>query len=687
MKKHVSILFTFLFICKLSSFSQNTSVKLSEVIVKDSSTVKPNHIDTKNKLDYTKSTPELLKSVPGLTTVKRSVFSEEAVINSFKYDQVSTIKNDACQASSSCPNRMDPITTRISPDEIQSIEIVKGPYNVRYGQIMGGLVRIITKDNLFNEQFKISGSAGAEYQTNGNGIISGFKLNGAAKKYKFTSFANYRKFDNYKSGDGTEIASSFETYSYGLGAGTKLSKDQILSANWTFSRANDVLHAGLPMDAQYDLSHMASIDYEIKNLGREIEHIKINLFGATEEHLMSNANRPNAHISLANTPVKSQNYGGRIEIKSHTSKYLTSFIGFDFAREHKTGHKDVTIYKNVCTTPVTVLPKPINKSFSVWQNSYLQNMGLFVQVKRYFTENLKVDAGLRGTLIHSDILDPEADFSALYKEDLKPDYEYNLNYFFSFDYKLANALDFKLAFGQGSRHASLLEKYINHFSVGQDMYEYVGNPHLKSEINKQVDFTVSKEHKHFYVYANIFYSRVRDYISAKIDSTIPRKFMPCKAPLYTKRFINLTEVEQYGYQLGININNIKHFYSKISLAYTHAYNVDLDEPLAETPPLNFSVILGYKRNKVNLELSNEYHATQDQIALSVGETTTPSFNIIGFKASYLLFKKFSLGFNIDNILNQNYYQHLSRPYKNMDVQSQQFYEPGRNFRLFARYLF
>lgn len=682
----IKLSFLLLVALSINLFSQNReSIKLNEVMVKDSSENKFDLIKPNQQAEFSKSTPELLKTIPGLNRVKRSVFSEEAVINSFKYDQVSTVKNEGCQASSSCPNRMDPITTRISPDDIQEIEIVKGPYELRYGQIMGGMVRIISNQPEYFKTFKIKGSIGAEYQSNGNGLINSFNLNGGAKKYSFKTFANYRTFDNYKSGDGTEIASSYETYSYGLGAGFRLNSKQNLTFDWAFSRANDVMHAGLPMDAKYDLSNMAALNYEYKSINKYIKHLKINIYGSTEEHLMTNENRPNANATLANTPVESQNLGGRLETKLKLSKKFNGFVGIDYAHEQKNGTKEVTIYKNVCTSPITVLPTPMYKEFSVWQNTYLNNMGAFVQFKYFASEHLKFDAGIRANYIQSDILDAESDFAALYSKQLKPDDDLNINYFASFNYQLSNILEFKLAYGQGSRHASLLEKYINHFSVGQDMYEYVGNPNLKSEFNRQVDFTVSKRHKHYYAYANVFFSRVQDYISAEVDTTIPRKFMPCKDPQYSKRFINLDEVQQYGFQLGAQADIRKHFYTKASIAYVHAQNIDKEEPLAETPPLNASLIIGYKKDKFNIELSNEYQAEQDRVASSVMETKTPAFYIMGIKASYVFFKKLNVGIAVDNLLNENYYQHLSRPYKNMEIQNQQFYEPGRNFKVFIKY--
>ena len=58
-----------------------------------------------------------------------------------------------------CPNRMDPITTHIIPEEIEKIEIIKGPYSMRYGATFGGIINMVSKkinylENGFTENFQ-----------------------------------------------------------------------------------------------------------------------------------------------------------------------------------------------------------------------------------------------------------------------------------------------------------------------------------------------------------------------------------------------------------------------------------------------------------------------------------------------------------------------------------------------------
>lgn len=662
------------------------TLRIKEVVISDSlrQDLNVKALNTEDK--YSSSSAELLKKQAGVNVTKRSVFAEEPIINAFKYDQVNVIKNDGAKANSSCPNHMDPATTRIAPNEINNIEFVLGPYELRFGQIMGGLVRFIADENESYQKFTLKGSLGGEYHSNGNGVSSGLNLKGGDQKYDFKTFFNYRKFGNYKSGDGTEIASSFDTYAFGFNTGYKISDKHRISADWSYSRANDVMHAGLPMDADFDISNMLALDYAYLQVSDLVEHFKIKLYASDEDHVMTNIHRPNAKIATAFTPVESQDFGGRMELKLNMSAKLKLFVGTDFVHSQKDGTKEVTMYKNVCTTPVTVFENPIEKEFSVWQNSFIEDVGLFTQFKFIMNNKVQLKAGARVDYITSDVLDVEKDFELLYKDVLKPDDELNWNAFLNLKYQLTSKTDLQLSLGRGTRNASLLEKYINHFSVGLDAYEYVGNPELDSEINNQVDLTMTHQSKSYFISGNVFYSRIHDYITAEVDTSIARKFTPCNTPKFAKRFVNAELVDQYGFKLSGELKMFKYYYLGLNVSYIYATNLELDEALAEVPPFIMSLKLGYKKKKLNVELVNDYQAEQRHVAVSLGEAVTPSFYLLNFNFSYKIIKGLSLGFAVDNIFNQNYYQHLSRPYKNM-TEKMLFYEPGRNFRIKANYTF
>ena len=664
----------------------NDTIQIEEIVIKDTIYYRNNIIDVSKQVDFSKTSGELLQQIPGVSITKRSSFSIEPTINAFKYDQVNTTINSGITGSSSCPNRMDPITTRIAPEEIKQIIVVRGPYEMRYGQIMGGYINLITHKNPNYEKLSFGGNIASEHNFNGNGSLSSLNLKGGNKLFDISLNANYRKFDNYISGDGTEISSSYNTYGFNSAVGLNISERQRVLVNYMYSQANDVMHAGLPMDAKFDKSNMLSLDYEFKNISTLITGFKLKVFTANEDHLMTNEYRPNALNVLANTPVTSYDFGGRLEFKLQPIKNGIVYFGTDFKQIAKDGIKEVTIYKNICTSPVATFPIPKEKTFKVWQNSYSQDFGVFLDFKYYLSEKTKLKAGIRNNFNKSDIKDPEQNFYNLYNGELTPDNILTFNYYAQASYKLPKNYIVELSLGHGTRNPSLLERYINHFTVGLDAYEYVGNPHLLAEINNQVNLTLNKKHKNFYTYVDVFYSQIQNYITAIEDTSIRRISTPCKEPKFAKHFTNIDNAMQYGANFGANIHFLKYFNANIDLTYVYAQNLDFNEPLPEIAPFTSIISIAYKRNNLTVKIQNEYQAKQERISSLVGEQKSEEFTVFNINASYLFFKKLNFGLGVNNILNANYYRHLSRPYKNMDTSSM-FYEPGRNFRIFVKYKF
>ena len=88
---------------------------------------------------------DLFKDIPGFGIQKRGAYASEPVFRAFKYEQLNVQYDGGMKILNACPNRMDPITTHVIPEEIEKIEIVKGPFTVRFGQNFGGIINMVSK--------------------------------------------------------------------------------------------------------------------------------------------------------------------------------------------------------------------------------------------------------------------------------------------------------------------------------------------------------------------------------------------------------------------------------------------------------------------------------------------------------------------------------------------------------------
>ena len=661
------------------SIKLKSSVKvLEEVLVSSDSRplVSQQRIDQKTIMrNNPKNIGDIFGDKAGFSIIKRGGYAMDPVFRSFKYDQLNLIYDGGVVISGACPNRMDPASTQISPAEIDRIELVKGPYSVRFGQTMGGLINIITNKPNSSDEFKVNGELEGGYEVNGNGITGRGAIAAVGKKYDFSLQGGAISFDDYKNGDGETIPSSFKTYNYATKIGFNPKVNQRLQLSWRQSFGKDIKHASLPMDSPKDNSSILSLDYGIRNIGDKLSSINAKAYYTYVDHLMTNEDRPSFKMVDAQSPVNSTTYGGRLELGLKASNKSIVFVGMDLRSVAKDGVRN-RIVKIMNGNP---LDPPKEFTDLIWQDSWLNDIGLFAEANFLLNENWDLLVGGRLDYIKSGANNPAPDFEALYGE-INPDAELNVSLTSSINYNFGENGLLQLSLGRGQRAAELLERYINHFTVGMDAYEYVGDPNLKSEINNQADLTLKNINGKFYWSANVFYSYMQNYITAIVDESLPRKYMPGTEPLYAKRFVNIDKSWQTGFDLELGYYFTKDFSGMIGAFYTHAQNEDFNEPLAEIPPLTGLISIKYEKEKYWTEFKGRFVAEQDRVSESFNESETPGFNVFDLMAGYSPIKNIDINFALKNIFNANYYEHLSRPYQNQS-ETGMFYEPGRSFRI------
>jgi iron complex outermembrane receptor protein len=629
---------------------------------------------------------EIFKYTPGFNILKKGNYAMEPVLRGYKFEQLNVQMDGGIHSTNACPNRMDPAISQISIEDIEKVEVIKGPYSVRFGPVFGGIVNVIDKRPQRKGEQIVSGTVEGGYQSNGNNFYTNLYSQIVKDRWDFLISAGYKDYGDYTDGNGDTIASSFRRFGYSAKAGYNISSNQRLQIGLRQSFARDVLYPGLPMDAIEDNSTIVSSDYAATNLSEKILSLKIKGYASFIDHLMTNEYRPNYALTHSSTPVTAENYGGRTELGIKPGKNDVLFAGIDYQYIGKDGVRHREVYKNGCTTPPTVFDPPKNFTDKVWQDSHKSDFGIFAENKWQLSEKLLWQAGVRIDFVSFDIKDPENDFYELYKGDIKPGSKISpaVNSVLTWD--IGNSFRIQWAVASAQRTPDLTELFINHLSVGLDAYEYVGNPKLNPETNYQTDIKIEKAGEFFSFYADWFYSYLTDYISAVVDTTIPRKFMPCKEPKFTKRFVNIDKAYMTGFEAGIDVKFLNNFKFNLGAAYTYAQNITLDEPLPEIPPLTLNTGLKYSASKFNAQLNARIASEQDRISSSFNESTTPGFSVFDFYFSYKPLKFLEINAAVTNIFDKNYVEHLSRPYKNMDISSL-YYEPGRSFNVGLKFIF
>lgn len=660
------------------------TIFLEEILISDTKrnvTAQSNVIqDNARMVSQPRDIGDLLKDQSGFGMIKKGGYALDPVFRSFKYEQLNFIYDGGLQAVHACPARMDPISTHVNPSEIEKLELIRGPFSVRFGPTMGGVINVVTKP--IDGQKGWSGQLETGFETNGNNKVAQLGLQYGGNKFHYALSGGLKDYGSYSNGDGQSIPTAFKSYDYSFKAGLHTKKNEQLQLSWRQSFGRDILHPGLMMDSDEDNSSILSFDYSVKNLGSSLFGITFKAYGSQVDHIMSNRLRPNFMMMEALADVASTTLGGKLEASWLPSKNSTLYTGLDARYIAREGKRVRTIKRNMMTGEP--LPMPMVMTDNIWQDASIQQYGVFAEYRSFLNDNWALNMGTRLDWIRSQADDPAQDFSLLYN-DLDATNEINFSANASLTFSPAETWDLQLSLGRGVRTANMIERYINHFNVGIDAFEYVGNPYLKPEANHQVELAFNTRSKEAFQWSvNIFYSYFTNYITAEVDENLPRKFMPNAQPPFARRFVNIDAAQQLGGEMQLSYQWLPQFRTFGSIAYTKAQNLDWEEPLAEIPPLEAQLGARYESELIWSELRCRMVAEQNRVSIQFGENATPGFTTVDLRAGMQPFNGLSIGVGVLNIFDVTYFEHLNRTFRNMPQQSVIF-EPGRNITLFAKY--
>ncbi len=638
--------------------------------------------DYQKNIVQPKNVADLFSNINGFSVIKRGNYAIDPSFRASQYEQLNIQYDGGTKAMHACPNRMDPITTHIIPEEISKIEIIKGPYTVRYGATFGGIVNMVT-DKPSMEDSGLHGKVSGGYESNGNSYVTMLQLQQVTNTYDLVGNVGYRDFGNYEDGSQIEIPSSFRSTDYGVKFGYNFTQNNRIQAHWRQSFGRDVLHAGLPMDTDYDNSSILSLDYKWSNIGAVLKSITAKTYYSYVDHLMTNNLRPSFMMTGASSAVEATTIGGKIELNWKPFQKLNVYSGIDMMHIARDGGRDRTV--KIMNGMTLATPRLFYDK--VWQDSYIDDIGLFTEAKWSINPSTILTAGLRADIVTSDIKDPEADFEAMYY--LRKRTEENISWTISVKKMVSDNFLIEAAYGRGVRSANMIERFINHFTVGQDSYEYIGNPELKAEANNQFEIgfkgyeNLNTILNKFSYETSFYYSFFENYIVAIEDASLTRKFMPTLEPVHPKVFRNLDKAYKTGFEVMGKLDFLNDYYLKTEAAYVYAKNKDLFESLPLTPPFKMMFTLGFEKPKAWANVQYKITSKQSNISESFGEIETAGYETLDIRFGVKPFKDISLGVAVLNVFDQSYHDHLNFSFNNQsDFGAVPITEPGRNITVF-----
>jgi iron complex outermembrane receptor protein len=606
----------------------------------------------------------LLNQVAAIGSIRKSGgYGFDPVFRGFKYDQLNLVLNGAQTASAACPNRMDPPTSQMSPNMIQKVEILKGPFALRYGNAFGATINFISPKPAFSENKEGYGRLSGRYDSNGNifrtEALAGIRL----KQINLGLYAAWSKGQDYRSGEDHTIKAGFMRSSLGARLGVKIGENQLVKLSATRNLARDTDFAALPMDLRRDDTWMISASHDLYPKSGNLKSWHTTLYGSQVDHLMDNLLKPlDPRMVNAVTAANTLNFGGRSE-GSWRFDRSRFYAGLDFRQESAEGER---------TREFLMGPNAGNEvTDNVWQGGLIQRTGIYTEYHIQGSHFKWVLAG-RLNLNLAELEDPAPGFENLYSDTRSEQWNPALS--LGMTKSVNEQIYLGMWLGRVQRSGSLSERYINYFPIGVDPYEMLGNPLLKPEINNEMDISFQWKSPKSSIQLDLFAAYLQDFISSVIDASLSPR-MPSSPGV--RRFTNIDKAFKTGFEVSWSQALPAGLQHQLSLAYTYAQDLERSEPLPEIAPLDvrFHLSGSYVKNRLLPYITFRHVLEQARIAKEFGETVTPSFTLVDLGVSFSVTKWVNISGGIQNVFDTLYYEHLSRSVKGDSTMP--IYSPGR----------
>ena len=681
--------------------SQNlhdTIIRLPAVEIRDSllmrmtprSTIETEMLERSSSADL----GEILRTEPNISGIRKGGYAVDPVVRGFRYSQVNIHLDEGIHIEGGCPNRMDPVLSHVEPEEIQRIEIIRGPYMLQYGPSPAASIRVITRqDNPFGAK-KMSVLSLTGYDANRNGIRQHLAVSGSGKNIYYRLAGSLKDFGNYTDGNGQEWASSYKKRSASADVGYKLSATETLNISYKGTFGRDVLFPALPMDEVADNTHIFSALYTHLNPEKPGSRFELSAFHSRVYHEMDNHNRPQysavvapyTGLMQAVAKVNTQTTGTRLHW-THRAGELRLNAGVDGEYAWKDGTRSTRMVMQMDGQEFVS-----QKQFNLWKDAFVMNGGMYAGLSSE-KGNWNYAATLRLDVNHSD----SGDTLSLVKENVvwfkvEPSTRALWSMSASTSYRISNMASVTLGIARGSRSPDLQERYIKFLATGYDRYDYLGNPELKPEINYQADLMLDLQFNSVKAYVNLFRSDVRNFITGTLVPPVVARPVSMGAP-GVKQFNNIDQALLYGFETGFTSRLTNRLALAFSAGYTYAFFPEMEkivlennqavstvllknDPIAEIPALDAMLRTSFSFFNNRLVPSVEIRAVADQKHVSEAsyEESTPGYVLANVLVDYTFCKHAGISLGVNNIFDKAYYDHLNRK---LLGSAGKLYEPGR----------
>jgi iron complex outermembrane receptor protein len=622
---------------------------------------------------------EYLKGIPGFSVIRKGGTDGDPVLRGMAGSRL-TILLDGEQLLGGCGMRMDPPTAYVFPESYDRITVVKGPQTVLYGPgNSAGTVRF----ERTNERFQQPGFRGVASLMGGSFGRNDEVLDatGGTSAFYVRGIGTRSHSDDYEDGKGTRIHSRYTRWSANAALGWTPSDDTRLELSGTRSNG-EAAYADRTMDGARFLRENVGIRGEWRRLTDRIEKVEVQAYRNYVDHVMDNYSLRTFTPSMmapgpmVNAPDRLTR-GGRVALGLRVAEATKLTLGLD------TQANDHTIRKtgNEWTLPVENMVRMDDGRF--------KNSAVFGELDHPFSGKDHLLLGLRADRWHA--ADPRATVAITMMASVpNPTLNHERNEtltsgFFRYEREVFAGATFYAGVGHAERFPDYWE------AISKESLTTASAFDTRAERTTQLDLGWVKQTGAIQASVSFFYSKVKDFIL--IQSNVSKASGMGTRLATVSRNVDATT---WGGEVGVGTKVAGFLKVDASLAYTRGENDTDAKALAQIPPLEARLGLGYEAEAWSTGLLVRGVQRQDRFAVNQGNIVgqdlgaTGGFAIVSLNAGWKPAKGWLLTAGVDNLFSRTYAEHISRSTSMIPgylVQAVRVNEPGRTLWLKASLVF
>ncbi|WP_417442693.1 TonB-dependent copper receptor [Idiomarina abyssalis] len=613
---------------------------------------------------------DFLKSLAGFSSTRKGGASSDPLFRGMGAGRLAIVTDDQMLLGG-CSSRMDPPTAYITPQSYDSVTVVKGPQTVLYS---GSAASIHFKRDVSRfDDHEFSGFLNATTASFG-------RVNGSADMTWGSSGGFVRlnataaTADDYQDGSDREINSQYERWSGDVDLAWTPSDNQRLMLKLGASDG-EAAYADRSMDGVLFKRESMSLDYNWQPKGSHLEEVSVNTYFNFIDHVMDNYSLRDFTPSMMMPNPTARNPDRHSRGAKITSEWsLTASSRLKAGVEHhESEHRD-RISRNQLNASYQNLPRIDDAEFS--QDAFYAEYDYAIDAV------WKVVTGYR--LDHWSITDKRAMLMVMGSpaqpnptaNDTRSD---NLHSgFVRVERKFDNGYWYA-GWGQAERFPDYWEVIGNNRRSPSSLSAF----NTDAETNQQWDIGLNWKADKLTLESSLFFSEVDDFILLE------------KGMMMQPEMVRNIDARSWGGELTSRYQITDPWLVSAAIAIVRGTNTTDDSYLPQQPADELRLASDYRLGEFTYSVLWRLVKQQNRVAPNQGNVIgydlekSAGFGVVSANIDWEVDPKWQLSLGIDNILDKNYAEHLSRSAASISGYQQidKVNEPGRTIWLQTSYQF